>query len=121
MARPARKSGAFNLRIVVLRRVQGAKRANGEYAETWPDPDFGSGEYFAARDNLTSGEQIVQGLRNSTGGMRLRIKGRNIPVSAHDRIRVKKTGEEYEVVGAHEDGIDTVLTVERKRGQAPVN
>lgn len=115
-----RRAGRYDLRVVILRRLRGAKQSNGAYAETWPDPDHGTGEYFAARDSLSSGEQIVQGLRNSTGGMRLRIKGRTIPVDARDRLRVKSTGEEYEVTGVHRDGIDTVLAVERVRGQEPV-
>ena len=115
-----RRTGRYDLRIVIQRRVLGERQGNGEYAETWPDPTPGDAEYFAQRDSLTSGEQIVQGIRNSTGGMRLRIKGRAIPVDANDRVKVKSTGEVYEVSGVHRDGIDTVISVERLRGQSPV-
>lgn len=115
-----RRTGRYDLRITILRRVQGEKGSNGAYAETWPDPDHGTGEYFAARDGLSAGEQIVQGIRNSTGAMKLRVKGRTIPVDARDRIRVKSTGEVFEVTGVYRDSTDTVINVDRMRGQSPV-
>lgn len=117
MADAGAKTGRYNLRVVILRRVLGAKQPNGAHAETWPDPDPGSGEYFAARDSLTGGETILQGVRNATGTMKLRIKGRAIPVDASDRLRKKYTGEVYEITGVAREEADTVLTVERLRSQ----
>ena len=112
-----RKTGEYNLRIVVQRRVLGAKGANGEDTETWPDPDVGESEYFAAREAMSAGETIVQGIRNSTGTMKLRIKGRAIPVDSLDRIKVKHTGEVYNVTATVRDWDSTVITVERYRSQ----
>lgn len=111
------KTGEFNLRVVILRRVVGAKQPNGEDLETWPDPDAGTNEYFAARESLSAGEDIIQGIRNSTGTMKLRIKGRSIPLDARDRVKVKHTGEVFEITGLSRDGAETVLTVERLRSQ----
>lgn len=117
MAEYRAKTGMFNLRVVILRYTRGAKQANGEYLETWPDPDDGTNEYFAARMSLNAGETIVQGLRNSTGAMNLRIKGRSIAVDARDKVKVKSTGELFEVTACSRDSAETVLSVERVRSQ----
>lgn len=117
MAEYRAKTGEFNLRVVILRRVVGAKQSNGEDLETWPDPTAGTNEYYAARETLTAGETIVQGIRNSTGMMKLRIKGRAISASALDRLKVKSTGETFEITGLTRDGAETVLTIERVRSQ----
>jgi head-tail adaptor len=111
------KTGDYNLRVVVQRRSVGAKQSNGEDLETWPDPDAGTNEYFAAREALNAGEEILQGIRNSTGTMKLRVKGRAIPLDARDRVKVKHTGEVFEITGVVRDGAETVLTVERLRSQ----
>ena len=107
------KAAAFDLRIVVLTRVLGAATANNEQPESWPDPAAGTNEYFAARDALSSGETIVQGIRQSLGGMKLRIRGGSIPVTAMDRIRKKVTGEVFDVTGVSRERGETVITVER--------
>jgi hypothetical protein len=112
------KTGEFNLRVVILRYTRGAKQANGEDLETWPDPADGTNEYYAARETLSAGEDIVQGIRNSTGSMKLRIKGRRIPVAAVDRLKVKSTGEVFEVTAVSRDSAETILSVERVRSQA---
>lgn len=112
------KTGDYNLRVVVLARVAGAKQANGEVAETWPDPAAGTNEYFAARESLSAGELIVQGMRHATGSMRLRIKGRSITAGASDRLKVKSTGEVFDIVGVSRDAAETILVVERVRSQA---
>lgn len=118
MAGYRQKTGRYNLRVVVQRRALGSKGSNGEDAATWPDPDAGTHEYSAARESLTAGETIVQGLANSTGGMRLRIKGRSIPVAAYDRVKVKATGEVFEVTGVSRDEAETVLSLDRVRSQS---
>lgn len=117
MAKYRAETGEYNLRVLILRRVAGAKQANGEVAESWPDPAVGTSEYFAARESLSAGETIVQGMRNSTGAMRLRIKGRGVAVAATDRVRVKKTGEVFEVTGVSRDAAETIVLVERTHGQ----
>ena len=113
------RAGQFDLRIVVLPRVLGAQGNNGEQVETWPDPAEGTNEYFAARDGITAGEDIAQGIRQSTGGMRLRIKGRSIAVTAMDRLRKKVTGEVFAVVGVARDKGETIVTVERVPQSVP--
>ena len=118
MAEYRAKTGRFNLRIRVLRRLPGSKGANGEVGETWPDPGAGVAEYGAARVSMSAGETIVQGIRNSTGSMNLRIKGRAVPVDARDRVKVVSTGELFEVTGCYRDEAETVLTVERLRSQS---
>lgn len=106
------RTGERNLRIVICPRVLAAQSANGEEGESWPVPASG-GEYFAARMTLSGSEQIVQGLRQSEGGMKLSIKGRSIPVKAYDRVQNKYTGEVFHVTGVMRDTAETVLLVER--------
>jgi len=102
----------------VLPRVLAAQGANGEQAESWPDPPAGGERlYPAARDALTGGELIVQGLRQSTGALKLRIKGRAIPVAASDRVKLVATGELFNVTGVAREHADTVLLVERAAQQ----
>ncbi|AMV30059.1 hypothetical protein VT84_37040 [Gemmata sp. SH-PL17] len=113
------RAGQFDLRIVVLARVLNPQARNGEERETWPDPAPGTNEYFAARDAITSGEDIAQGIRQSTGGLKLRIKGRSIAVTASDRIRKKVTGEVFAVVGVAREKGETVVTVERVTQSVP--
>lgn len=110
------KTGRFNLRVLVLRRSVGSRRANNEAVETWPEE--GALSYSAARVSMSAGETIVQGIRNSTGSMNLRIKGRAVPVDARDRVKVDATGEVFEVTGCYRDEAETVLTVERLRSQS---
>jgi head-tail adaptor len=112
-------TGDYRQRVVILARVLAAQGANGEEVESWPDPTPGTNEYQAAEESLTGGETIVQGLRQATGGKRLRIKGRFIAVNAYDRIKVKATGEYFAVTGMYRDLSNgtTVLTVERVHQQ----
>jgi head-tail adaptor len=110
-------TGRYRLRIVVLRRVAGAQGANGETAFTWPETPE-SKRYFAAEDALGAGETIVQGIRQSTGSKRLRIKGRSIAIAAVDRIKVVPGGELYDVTGVFRERADTVISVERVQPQS---
>lgn len=107
------RTGDYRFRVEILRRAVGAKGDNGADAETWA----GGTEYSAARDALTAGETIAQGVRQSTGFMKLRIKGRTVPVSAADRLTWVETGELFEVTGVERDVYDTVISVERYQGQ----
>lgn len=116
MAAYRAKTGQFDLRVVLIPRVLGTKQDNGEVPETWPES--GGQSYSAARETLTAGETIVQGVNNAVGGMKLRIKGRAIPVEAYYRLKVKGTGELFNVVGVSRDGAETVLSVERVRSQS---
>jgi hypothetical protein len=49
--------------------------------------------------------------------MRVRIRGRAIPVSAADRVVKVATGEAFDVVGVAREKGETVLTCERVRDQ----
>jgi head-tail adaptor len=115
MAEYRTRTGQFNLRVVILRRVLGAKQDNGEDLQTWPEE--GARGYYAARETLTAGEDIMQGINNATGSMKLRIKGRHITVDAFDRLMVKHTGEMFHIAGVSRDGAETVLSVDRVRSQ----
>lgn len=106
-------AGRYNVRVVVLTVSRAAQATNGEEVESWPDPAARTNEYWAAVEALSGGEQIIQGLRNSTGGMRLRIRGESIPVTASDRVRKKATGETFAVTGMWRNDGETFLNVER--------
>lgn len=112
------RTGDYSLRVVILRRTLATQGANGEEAETWPEPTRPANEYFAARDNLTAGETITQGVKQSLGTMKLRIKGRAIAVSAADRLKKKFTGELFDITGVFREEADTVLMCERTHQQS---
>ncbi len=114
----SKAAGLYDLRIVVLTRELVDQADNGEEVETWPEPAAGENEYFAATDSLSAGETIAQGIRQSEGSMKLRIKGRSIPLSDADRIRKKVTGEVYAVRGMYRDKTDTVFMADRVHQQA---
>lgn len=107
-------TGQYRIRMSILPVVRAPQGANGEEVESWPDPPAGGERsYFAARDELSGGEEIVAGLRQSTGLMKLRIKGRSIPVTDSDRLKNKATGELFNITGVAREYTDTVLTVMR--------
>lgn len=112
-------TGQYRWRIVVLARVLGTRTANAEQPETWPDPTAGTNEYQAARDAFNAGETIVQGIRQATGAMKLRVKGVRITVAIDDRVKIKTTGELYRVTGVSrdEETYETILTLERVHEQ----
>ena len=115
MALPA---GRYNVRITILTVSRAAQATNGEEVESWPAHTAGTIEYWAAVEALSGGEQIVQGLRNSTGGMRLRIRGESIAVSASDHVKKKATGEEFAITGMWRNAGETFLNVERYAQQS---
>jgi hypothetical protein len=110
-----RATGEFRWRFAVLPCVYVKNAANNEDAPTWPEPAGGAREYQAARENFTAGETIAQSIRQSTGSMKFRVKGVRIPVNPADRIRLKTTGELFNVTGvARDEGLfETIITVER--------
>lgn len=108
------KAGEYDLRVTILPRVLATQTANGEEPETWPGP---GADYFAARDSLSAGEVITQGIRQATGAMKLRIKGRSITVSAADRLKKKVTGEVFAITGVWREKGETVLLCERVHQQ----
>lgn len=108
------RTGQYDLRVTILPCVYAAPGGNNESAPSWPGPGR---DYSASRDTITAGEDIAQGIRQSTGGMRVRIKGGRIAVNAADRVRNKVTGELWEVVGVARERGETVLTLERARSQ----
>ena len=108
--------GQYRYRIVILSRVLAAKNASGEEVESWPDPPSGLNEYWAARDTQTAGETITQGLRQTTGSMKLRIKSpgtQGLPIYETDRLRLKTTGVVYAIAGVTREPGETVLDIER--------
>lgn len=111
-------AGKYDLRVTILVWSAGGQEANGEEPESWAEPAAGTGQYFAARDSLSAGESIVQGIRQATGLMKVRIKGRAIPVAATDRLRVNATGEAFGIVSVSRDKTDTILDCERVTRQA---
>lgn len=108
------RTGDYRFRVQILTAVKAAKGDNGEEELSWPDTGTA---YSAARDALTAGETITQGLRQSTGAMKLRIKGRAIPVTTSDRLLMEETDEVFDVTGVEREVYDTVLSVERVAGQ----
>lgn len=112
---PRSPTSKYRLRIVVLPVARTRNEANNEDVEDWPER--GGKPYFASRESLSGGEEIAQGLRQSTGGMSLRIRGRAIPISASDRVKIKATGELYSVTGVSRDDDETIVQIERVTGQ----
>jgi hypothetical protein len=110
--------GKYKLRFLILPRVLGSAGSNNEREETWPDPPATDVRFFAARETMTGGETIVQGLRMSTGGMKIRARGRAISITDKDRIKNVATGELWNVTGMYRDEDSTVLTIERVTQQA---
>lgn len=93
-------SAAYSVRLVVLRRnLTGLKRANGEDVEEWPEPPEGTGRYSARRLALSAGEEIRQGVKESTSFIKLAIRGHKIPVEAVDRVRLEPDGPTYRLTG----------------------
>src|ERR1700709_1817523 len=110
MASGKTATGKFTLRFEHLPRVAGTTGATNETPDTWP---AAAESYSGARESLSGGEQVVQGIRQSTGAMRRGVRGRKVPIRAVDRVRVKATGEVFNVTGVYRDEAETVLTVER--------
>lgn len=110
-------AGRFSLRVTILPRVLAAKGANAEEVESWPAS--GGRDYFAARDRLDAGETITQGIRQATGTLKLRIRGRAITVEASDRLQKKVSGELFHITGVVRDEAEdeTILTCERVNPQ----
>lgn len=108
------EQGKYDLRVTVLPRVLAAQGANGEEIEAWPGP---GADYFAARDTLSAGETISQGVRQASGAMKLRLRGRMISVAVVDRLKVTATGEVFAVTGVWRDRDDTVILCERAHEQ----
>lgn len=102
-------TGRYDLRIVILTRTVGAQLATGDFTETWPEPTTGTNEYYAAREALTAGESIAQGVRASVDTMKLRIKGRAVAIEAVDRLKKKATGEIYQITGVWREKGETVV------------
>lgn len=112
-----KKTGDYRIRLQVLPQQLGTVATNNEGIPTWPN----SGQpYSAAKDGLNAGEQLQAGIAASTGSMKLRIKGRAIPVRTVDRIKIVATGEIFNVTGVSRDydTNDTILNVERVTQQS---
>lgn len=93
-------SAAYSLRIEVLRRsLTGNKLANGEDEYTYLEPEPGRDTYYAKRLSLNAGEEIRQGVRESTTFLKLEIRGRSIPIEAVDRVRLKVSGQVFRMTG----------------------
>lgn len=108
------KAGEYNLRVTILPVVLTKNTANNEDVPSWPGP---GSDYFAKRLALNAGETIAQGVRQSTGAMKLSIRGRAITVSTQDRLVKKATGEVFEIVGVFRDSEDTILACDRAQEQ----
>jgi head-tail adaptor len=106
--------GKYDLRVMILPRSLSAQGTNAEQVESWPAT---GAAYFAMRDGLSAGEIITQGIRQATGTMKLKIRGRHLSVSAADRVKVVATGEVYAITGLWREKDDTVLVCERAHQQ----
>lgn len=110
----ATPTGQYDLRVTILPRVLATALPNNEQPASWPGPGR---DYFAARDALNAGETIAQGVNQALGSMKLRIKGRAIPVNAYDRLKKKVTGELFHIVGVIRESEDTVILCDRVNPQ----
>lgn len=103
-------TGQYRLRIQILPRALAAAGANNEKTPSWAE---NGPSYFAGRDALNAGEVLQQGIANTTGFMKIRIKGRAIPVNAVDRVKNVATGELFNITGIAREFAETVLTLDR--------
>lgn len=86
----------YSLRILIIpRTLTGVKLPSGEDEELWND-DTGK-RYSAKRLALNAGEEIRQGVRESSDFMKLEIRGRNVPVEATSRVKLVHNGREYRI------------------------
>lgn len=113
----AKTTGEYKHRYLLLPCVREPQAENGEEAEAWPDPPGQDRYYYAAHEGLSAGEQIVQGLAQSTGTRKAKIKGRLLPINAGDRLKDVVTNELYRVTGIVRDWSETILTLERAQLQ----
>lgn len=120
MPKPKYEIGKHRHRVIVCKRTLTANGDNGEDVESWPEPTPGEQEYWSALDSLTPGETIAQGLRQTLDGRRLRLRGRNLPVAAVDRLRMKATGTLYSITAVAFEEVETVVTIEAVAGDPGV-
>ncbi len=113
----AKSLGEYKHRFLLLPCVLVDQAANGQEVSTWPDPPATEKYYQARRLALTGGEQIVQGLSQSTGTQKIGIRGGNLPIAAVDRLKNVITGELWSIIGVARDWDETVLTLERAQMQ----
>lgn len=110
-------TGEYKHRYLLLPCVREPQGDNGEEAETWPDPPAEDRYYYASHEGLSTGEQIVQGLAQSIGTRKAKVRGKTLPIYAGDRMKDVVTGELYRVAGILRDFAETVLTLERAQLQ----
>ena len=113
----ATETGEYKHRYLLLPCVREPQGDNGEEAETWPDPPAVDRYYYAAHDSFSTGEQIVQGLAQSVGTRKAKIKGKTLPILSGDRMKDVVTGELYRVAGILRDFAETILTLDRAQLQ----
>lgn len=104
--------GAHRRRLILCRQVLASPDATREEVATWPDPAWGTSEFWASVDSLTAGETIAQGLRQTEESQRLRVC-RGFPGRAVDRVRDKRTGTLFDVRAVSHEDFDTAITLER--------
>jgi hypothetical protein len=90
-------NAAYDVRFTILRRTILDRTAENEPREDWPDPPAGNDRYTGKRLALSAGEDIGGGLQQSTGTIKLEIKGQKIPIAAVDRVRLLDTGRVYRI------------------------
>lgn len=110
-------TGEYKHRYLLLPCVLEPQGDNGEEVPTWPDPPAESRYYYANHPELSAGEQIVQGLAQSTGTRKAKIRGKTLPIQATDVLKDVVTGELYRVAGIVRDWSETILTLERAQLQ----
>lgn len=103
--------GKQKRRLILCRQLLAAKDNTGEEPASWPEPEVGTNEYWASLDQMTAGETIAAGIRQSTESMRLRLD-RRFPGRAVDRVRDKGTGTLYSITGVAPDDNEKVITIE---------
>lgn len=90
-------SAEYYLRIVVLPRVTTRRSGSNEPVEEWPEnPD--AKRYSAKPLTLNAGEEIRQGVKESSDFLKLEIKGRAIPIEAVDRVKLLVGGRIYRLI-----------------------
>lgn len=112
----ARVTGEFRLRVMHLPRILQPQSKSGQEREEWA----ASGrKYYVAIEGPNVGEQMLQGVNQSTNIQRWRIKGRKIPIRDVDRMKDVVSGVIYNVtgVGRADDAPDTLLTVQQAAQQ----
>jgi hypothetical protein len=103
------QGGRFRMRLEVLTGVPRVLPGNNETVYDHPEA---TATFSAAQESFGVNEVVAQGQNHSTRAMRIRIRGRGLPITTNDYLRDKATGVEYRITGGpvqSDEGLETII------------